>query len=133
MDSPQSPSLSLVVSIFPASQFQHGGGRKESGGGPEGRGEEGGRMRKLALQPWWGRWKSCGREDTQHTTALWRAPDSVHALGAGDAKWGRVPSGGRVRKLVRNSQTEREHILASESLCPYVIVAFREGPIYSNT
>lgn len=88
-------------------------------------------MRKLALQPALVG-KNCGREDKQHTTAPWRAPDSVRALGAGDAKWRRVPSRGRVRKLVRNSQTERKRIPASESLCPYVIVAFMEGPIYSN-
>lgn len=39
-DSPQPrPWHSLVVSTFPASQFQYGGGRKKSGGGTEGRGE----------------------------------------------------------------------------------------------
>lgn len=39
-DSPQPrPWHSLVVSTFPASQFQYGGGRKKSGGGTEERGE----------------------------------------------------------------------------------------------
>lgn len=91
-------------------------------------------MRKLALQPWWGRWKSCGREDTGSIPQLSGEPQIPSMRwGRGMLSGGGCRLGGRVQKLVRNSQTQREHILASESLCPYVIMAFREGPIYSNT